>query len=69
MSCPDFLKFIEGAEHIMDEAQQQQLIDDISDEEVLAFIALVEERLVEKLIRAIENAAEQGNASRSDARR
>ena len=33
----------------------------ISDEEVEAFIALIEERLIEKLIRAIENAtAPQG---------
>ena len=54
----------------MDDERQQQMIDDISDEEVLAFIALVEERLIEKLIRAIENAADQRSAAaRSDLHR
>lgn len=55
----------------MDDEQQalvEQFVDDITDEEVEAFIALVEERLIEKLIRAIENATEQGAALRSDVR-
>lgn len=42
----------------------------ISDEEVEAFIALIEERLIEKLIRAIENATEpQGAVLPSSTRR
>jgi hypothetical protein len=40
-------------------ALAQEIVDDITDEEVEAFIALVEERLIEKLIRAIENVTEQ----------
>jgi hypothetical protein len=46
----------------MDDEQQalaQEIVDDISDEEVEAFIALIEERLIEKLVRAIENVIEQ----------
>ena len=57
----------------MDDQQQriaEAIIDDISDEEVEAFIALVEERLIEKLIRAIENATEpQGAVLPSSTRR
>lgn len=50
----------------MDNEQQmiaEAIIDDISDEEVEAFIALIEERLIEKLIRAIENATEPQGAA------
>lgn len=49
----------------MNDQQQriaEAIIDDISDEEIEAFIALVEERLIEKLIRAIENATEPQGA-------
>lgn len=54
---------MDNEQQMIAEAAIDTIEDAISDEEVEAFIALVEERLIEKLIRAIENATEPQGAA------